>query len=233
MKAKDKDQKAVAGGLGAKRIVIVDDHPLMRFAVRMVLEREGFEVVAECHTGADCVQAVRMLKPDLVVLDLGIPKLDGFSVISRLRSAKLPVGILVLTTSDPRNYAMRCLQAGASGFLCKDDKLEELPGAVKAVLAGYSYFPRVVVDLLHENASATKASEEVTDLTSEIGGLTDREVTILGLLAKGMNNQEIAQTLMLSHKTVSTYKVRLMHKLSVPNMVALIKLAERNGIAIA
>jgi two-component system response regulator EvgA len=214
----------------AQRIVIVDDHPLMRMAVRVVLEREGYEVVAECHTGADCIQAVRNLKPDLVILDLGIPKLDGFSVISRLRNAKLPANILVLTSSDARNYGMRCLQAGASGFLCKDDKLDELAGAVKAVLSGYTYFPRIIVEQLAEHGITPKISHAETEAVSELAGLTDREMTILGLLAKGMNNQEIAETLMLSHKTVSTYKVRLMGKLNTPNMVALLKFAERNGI---
>jgi len=215
----------------AQRIVIVDDHPLMRMAVRVVLEREGYEVVAECHTGADGVQAVRNLKPDLVILDLGIPKLDGFSVISRLRNAKLAVSILVLTSSDARNYGMRCLQAGASGFLSKDDKLDELAGAVKAILAGYTYFPRIVVELLAEQGPSSKSIDVENESASELAGLTDREMTILGLLAKGMNNQEIAEVLMLSHKTVSTYKVRLMGKLNLPNMVALVKLAERNGIA--
>ncbi|MDS1138894.1 response regulator transcription factor [Pusillimonas sp. SM2304] len=215
----------------AQRIVIVDDHPLVRLAVRVVLEREGYEVVAECQTGADCLQAVRNLKPDLVILDLGIPKLDGFSVISRLRSAKLAVSILVLTSSDARNYGMRCLQAGASGFLCKDEKLDELADAVKAVLAGYTYFPRVVVDILAEQGLTSKAADPEKASASELASLTDREMTILGLLAKGMNNQEIAEVLMLSHKTVSTYKIRLMGKLNLPNMVALVKLAERNGIA--
>ncbi|MGV8400879.1 response regulator [Pseudomonas aeruginosa] len=211
------------------RIVIVDDHPLMRMAVRVVLERDGYEVVAECHSGADGVQAVRTHKPDLVVLDLAIPNLDGFSVIGRLRSTKLSTSILVLTSGDSRNYAMRCLQAGASGFVCKDDKLDELSGAVKAVLAGYSYFPRVVTDMLREGVQELPPKEEGP--ASELDGLTDREMTILGLLVKGMNNQEIGQTLMLSHKTVSTYKIRLMTKLNAPNMVELVKVAQRNGIA--
>jgi len=211
------------------RIVIVDDHPLMRMAVRVVMERDGYQVVAECHTGADGVQAVRSHKPDLVILDLAIPNLDGFAVIGRLRSAKLAVSILVLTSGDSRNYAMRCLQAGAAGFVCKDDKLDELSGAVKAVLAGYSYFPRVVTDMLRDNAQEIAPLEE--GAVSELDGLTNREMTILDLLVKGMNNQEIGRTLMLSHKTVSTYKVRLMSKLNAPNMVELIKLAERNGIA--
>ncbi|MBN3788030.1 response regulator transcription factor [Burkholderia sp. Ac-20353] len=212
------------------RIVIVDDHPLVRMAVRVILERDGYEVVAECRTGVDGVQAVRTLKPDLVVLDLVIPDLDGFSVMERLRGAKLDSSILVLTSGDTRNYAMRCLQAGASGFVSKDGGLDELSKAVKALLAGYSYFPRVVTDMLRENLQEV-ATNEGKGSAAGLDGLTDREITILGLLVKGMNNQEIAHTLMLSHKTVSTYKVRLMSKLNAPNMVELVKVAQRNGIA--
>ncbi|BBA45056.1 MULTISPECIES: response regulator transcription factor [Burkholderia] len=212
------------------RIVIVDDHPLIRMAVRMVLERDGHEVVAECRTGVDGVQAVRTLKPDLVVLDLVIPDLDGFSVMDRLRGAELDASILVLTSGDTRNYAMRCLQAGASGFVCKDDGLDEISKAVKALLAGYSYFPRAVTDMLRENQQEA-AANDCQSAGAELASLTDREITILGLLVKGMNNQEIGRTLMLSHKTVSTYKIRLMSKLNAPNMVELVKVAQRNGMA--
>lgn len=212
------------------RIVIVDDHPLMCMAVRLILERDGYKVVAECHTGADCIQAVRTLAPDLLILDLGIPKLDGFSVIDRLRNSNVKTSILILTSSDSSHYAFRCLQAGASGFVCKDDKLEELTRAVKAVLAGYSYFQKAVTDQLLENALLTSQQEKSVS-TSELSPLTDRELTVFGLLVKGMNNQEISQTLMLSHKTISTYKIRLMNKLNAPNMVELVKIAQRNGIA--
>ncbi|WP_321959433.1 response regulator transcription factor [Burkholderia cenocepacia] len=212
------------------RIVIVDDHPLIRMAVRMVLERDGHEVVAECRTGVDGVQAVRTLKPDLVVLDLVIPDLDGFSVMDRLRGAELDASILVLTSGDTRNYAMRCLQAGASGFVCKDDGLDGISKAVKALLAGYSYFPRSVTDMLRENLQEV-AANDCQGAGAELASLTDREITILGLLVKGMNNQEIGRTLMLSHKTISTYKIRLMSKLNAPNMVELVKVAQRNGMA--
>ncbi|AFQ50030.1 response regulator transcription factor [Burkholderia cepacia] len=214
------------------RIVVVDDHPLVRMAVRMVLERDGYEVIAECHSGVDGVQAVRTLEPDLVVLDLGIPDLDGFSVMERLRVAKVASRILVLTSGDTRSHAMRCLRAGASGFVSKNGGLNEVSEAVKAVLAGYSYFPRVVTDMLRENLQEV-ATHKGKGPAVELDGITDREMTILRLLVNGMNNQEIGRTLMLSHKTVSAYKVRLMSKLNAPNMVELLKVAQRNGIAIS
>ena len=156
------------------RIVIVDDHPLIRMAVRMVLERDGHEVVAECRTGVDGVQAVRTLKPDLVVLDLVIPDLDGFSVMDRLRGAELDASILVLTSGDTRNYAMRCLQAGASGFVCKDDGLDEISKAVKALLAGYSYFPRAVTDMLRETSRKRRRTTARAPVPNSLRSRTEK-----------------------------------------------------------
>lgn len=206
-------------------IVIVDDHPLIRLAVRMMLEKEGHLIVAEADNGADALQVVRKLLPDLIILDLSIPKLDGFAVISHLKSIGLSVKVLILTSGDSRNFAMRCLQAGAAGFICKDDNLDELVGAVKAVLSGYSYFPQDTVFMLRENAQA--ANQESTLISQ----LSDREITVLKLLAQGLGNQEIAKNLMISHKTVSTYKIRLQRKLNASNLVTLVDIAKRNGVA--
>lgn len=207
------------------RIIVVDDHPLIHLAVRLMLEKEGHEIVAECDSGTACIQAVREHQPDLLILDLSIPKMDGFAVIAHLKSAGLRVKVLILTSSDSRNFAMRCLQAGAAGFVCKDDNLDELVGAVRAVLSGYTYFPEDALIALQENAKA--ASEEQV----QVAALTDRELSVLRLLARGMGNQEIARDLLISHKTVSTYRVRLMQKLNVSNLVALVELAKRNGVA--
>ncbi|TKK14864.1 DNA-binding response regulator [Pseudomonas fluorescens] len=206
-------------------IVIVDDHPLMRMAVRVMLEQEGHSIVAEVDNGVDAVEVVRKLLPDLIVLDLSIPKMDGLSVIAHLKAIGISTRVLILTSGDTRNFAMRSLQAGAAGFVCKDDNLDELIGAVKAVLSGYSYFPANTIHQLRDNTQA--ASEE----SQLIAQLSDREITVLKLLARGMGNQAIADELMINHKTVSTYKVRLQRKLSVENLIALGDLAKRNGLA--
>lgn len=206
-------------------IVIVDDHPLIRLAVRMLLEKEGHTIIAEIDNGSDALEIVRKILPDLIILDLSIPNMDGLAVISYLKSIGLAVKVLVLTSGDSRNFAMRCLQAGAAGFICKNDNLDELVGAVKAVLSGYSYFPEDTIFMLRENVQA--ANQEST----LIAQLSDREITVLRLLAQGYGNQEIAETLVISHKTVSTYKVRLQRKLNAPNLVALVELAKRNGVA--
>ncbi|CAI8737340.1 putative Virulence factors positive transcription regulator BvgA [Pseudomonas sp. IT-P44] len=205
-------------------IVIVDDHPLMRMAVRVMLEGEGHTIMAEVDNGVDALEAIRKLLPDLIVLDLSIPKMDGLSVIAHLKAIGISTKVLILTSGDTSNFAVRSLQAGASGFVCKDDSLDELVGAVKAVLSGYSYFPADTIQMLRDNSQA--ASQE----SQKISQLSDREITVLKLLARGMGNQEIAEELLISHKTVSTYKVRLQRKLSAENLIALVELAKRNDL---
>ena len=205
-------------------IVIVDDHPLMRMAVRVMLEGEGHTIMAEVDNGVDALEAIRKLLPDLIVLDLSIPKMDGLSVIAHLKAIGISTKVLILTSGDTSNFAVRSLQAGASGFVCKDDSLDELVGAVKAVLSGYSYFPADTIQMLRDNSQA--ASQE----SQKISQLSDREITVLKLLARGMGNQDIAEELLISHKTVSTYKVRLQRKLSAENLIALVELAKRNDL---
>jgi len=206
------------------RIIVVDDHPLILLAVRTMLEKEGHEIVAECESGTECIQAVRDLAPDLLILDLSIPKLDGFAVISHLKASGIRVKTLVLTSSDARNFGARCLQAGASGYISKDDNLDELVSAVRAVLSGYTFFPESALVALQDIGQP--AGEEETPMAS----LTDRELSVLRLLVRGMGNQEIAADLLISHKTVSTYRIRLMRKLGVANLVALVELAKRHGV---
>ena len=125
------------------KVLIVDDHPVIRLAVRMLMERHGYEVVAETDNGVDALQLAREHMPDIVILDIGIPKLDGLEVICRLASTKQAVSfkVLVLTSQAPGHFSMRCMQAGAAGYVCKQQDLTELLSAIKAVLSGYSYFP--------------------------------------------------------------------------------------------
>lgn len=206
-------------------IAIVDDHPLIRLAVRIMLEQEGHTVLAEADNGIGALDIIRKLLPDLIILDLSIPKLDGFSVIAHLKTIGIASKVLVLTSGDSRNFAIRSLQAGAMGFVSKDDNLGELVGAVKTVLSGYTFFPQDTIHMLRENSEA--ANEE----SLQVSQLSDREITVLRLLAQGFGNQEIAATLMISHKTVSTYRVRLLRKLNVSSLVTMVELAKRNGIA--
>ncbi|RFQ12704.1 DNA-binding response regulator, partial [Pseudomonas sp. ATCC 13867] len=120
------------------KVLIVDDHPVIRMAMRVLLEKECHVVVGEADNGVDALSMVKDLVPDLVVLDIGIPRLDGLEVISRISAFDLPLKILVLTGQSASLFAMRCMQAGASGFVCKQGGLAELISAVSAVVAGYN-----------------------------------------------------------------------------------------------
>lgn len=204
------------------KVLIVDDHPVIRLAVRMLMERHGYDVVAETDNGVAALQLTRQHLPDIVVLDIGIPKLDGLEVIARMTTFSPGSKVLVLTSQAPGNFSMRCMQAGAAGYVCKQQELTELLSAIKAVLSGYSYFPN---QALH--ASRGKGGGSETDMVNR---LSAREMTVLQQLARGRSNKEIADSMFLSNKTVSTYKSRLLLKLNARSLVDLIELARRHGL---
>jgi two-component system response regulator EvgA len=210
-------------GLPMNKVLIVDDHPVIRLAVRMLMERHGYEVVAETDNGVDALQLAREHMPDIVILDIGIPKLDGLEVIARLASTTMPVKVLILTSQAPGHFSMRCMQSGAAGYVCKQQDLTELLSAIKAVLSGYSYFPNQALHAVR--TSLVSASE-----AEMLDRLSGREMMVLQQLAKGKTNKEIADGMFLSNKTVSTYKTRLLLKLNARSLVDLIELAQRNGL---
>ncbi|MFA7894963.1 response regulator [Pseudomonas putida] len=204
------------------KVLIVDDHPVIRLAVRMLMERHGYDVVAETDNGVSALQLTRQHLPDIVVLDIGIPKLDGLEVIGRMASSSPCSKVLVLTSQAPGNFSMRCMQAGAAGYVCKQQELTELLSAIKAVLSGYSYFPN---QALHASRGRSGGSE-----AEMVNRLSAREMTVLQQLARGRSNKEIADSMYLSNKTVSTYKSRLLLKLNARSLVDLIELAQRQGL---
>ncbi|MDF0731192.1 response regulator transcription factor [Pseudomonas entomophila] len=206
------------------KVLIVDDHPVIRLAVRMLMERHGYEVVAESDNGVDALQLMREYLPDIVVLDIGIPKLDGLEVIARMSAASPGSKVLVLTSQAPGHFSMRCMQAGAAGYVCKQQELTELLSAIKAVLSGYSYFPN---QALHKTRGSAGSGTE-TEMVERLSG---REMMVLQQLARGRTNKEIADSMFLSNKTVSTYKTRLLLKLNARSLVDLIELAQRHGLA--
>jgi len=202
-------------------IFIVDDHPVIRLAVRMLLENQNYKIVGESDNGVDAMQMIREAAPDLVILDISIPKLDGLEVLSRFQAMALPLKVLVLTAQSPALFAVRCMHSGAAGYVCKQEDLSELLSAIKAVLAGYNYFPSQAL-----NPPPTGSNQEL-ELFRQVN---DRELMVLQLFAQGRSNKEIAKGMFLSSKTVSTYKKRLMHKLQVSTLVDLIEIAKRNAL---
>ncbi|MCU1719456.1 response regulator transcription factor [Pseudomonas sp. 5P_3.1_Bac2] len=207
------------------QILIADDHAVVRMAVRMLLENAGHQVVGEADCGVDVIGLVRNLKPQLIILDIDLPKLDGFAVLQRLCDAEDAPKVLVFSGMAADQYAVRCSRAGASGFVSKDDDLDGLLTAVKIILAGYTLFPTIQ---LSQSTSSVPTHSSVEQ--DAIKHLSSREITVLRHLARGQRVRDIAKTLLLSEKTISTYKSRLITKLQVSNLAELIEIAKRNSI---
>ncbi len=206
------------------KVLIVDDHPVIRLAVRMLMERHSYEVVAETDNGVDALQLAREHMPDIVILDIGIPKLDGLEVICRLSSTKQahPFKVLVLTSQAPGHFSMRCMQAGAAGYVCKQQDLTELLSAVKAVLCGYSYFPNQALN----SVRSTMGNASEADMVERLSG---REMMVLQQLARGKTNKEIAESLVLSPRTVAHHVSSALHKLGVNSRTDLSRVARNEG----
>lgn len=205
------------------RIVIAEEQPLTRHAIRNLLEQEGHEVVEEAADGMDALHRALELKPDILILALRLKRLGGLEVIKRLRQHGADTRVLVLTAQDSGHFISMCLQEGAAGFVSKTDDLGDLVQAVEAVGRGRTFFPSSVLEFTGTDP-ATQAAD------AQIQTLSPREMTVLNYLAAGRSNREIAQALILSDRTVSTYKIRLMRKLNVSSLIELAEVAKRHNV---
>ncbi|OPA89756.1 DNA-binding response regulator [Pseudomonas fluorescens] len=203
--------------------LIADDHPFIRSTVKFLLKQEGFITIYEAANGADAMQTAREKRPDLMILDLGMPKLGGLEVIGRINALGLPCKILVLTGFSAEHFSARCLRAGASGYVGKAADLGDLQKAIKAVMSGYSCFPSLP-------SSSVRRDDLQSTEEDLVHSLSDRELAVLQMLALGLGNNEIAERMLLSHKTISTYKTRLKEKLNIDSVVHMAKFAQRNGL---
>ena len=205
------------------KVLIADDHSLIRSAMKVLMESQGYEVVAEAANGTDTVQLARLHNVDLIVLDITMPGLDGLEVINRIRASGLDTRILVLTSQSPLFYSQRCMKAGAAGFITKSQDLTELLRAVKVIMDGYTFFPYLAASSVR-NSDASMSDVEL------IQHLSARELYILQQLARGLSNKKIAEDMILSSKTISTYKARLIEKLNIKSVVYLADFAKRNEL---
>ncbi|MFB2668643.1 response regulator [Shewanella xiamenensis] len=205
-----------------KRILLVDDHPVVVLALKIILEQHGFEVVSTTDNGVDALKLVKDLAPDAVILDIGIPQLDGLEVIERSKKLPAPPLILVLTAQPSDYFVTRCIQAGASGYVSKQKDMTEVIHALRAILSGHSYFPIINNGNIYDHSNSNE-SELIRKLST-------REMAVLQQLAMGLSNKEIADRMLLSNKTISTYKTRLLEKLNANNLVDLIEITKRNNI---
>jgi DNA-binding NarL/FixJ family response regulator len=212
------------------RVLLVDDQALVRSGFRMILEaREDMEVVGEAEDGAEAVELTRALEPDVVLMDVRMPGVDGVEATRRLAVAGTKARILILTTFDLDEYVYDALRAGASGFLLKDVQPAQLVDAIRVVARGEALLaPSVTRRLLDRFAASLPSGEERAPARLE--SLTARELEILRLLADGLSNAEIAERLFLGETTVKSHVSSILRKLRVRDRVQAVVLAYQAGL---
>jgi len=209
------------------RVLLADDHAVLREGLRMLLSgRPDLEVVGEATNGEEAVQQAEALQPDIVLLDLSMPALNGIEATRRIRTSLHESRVLVLTVHDSEEYVYQALKAGASGYVLKQAAATEIVTAIQTIYGGDYYLsPRIsraVID--------TYLTQERRP-TSQIDLLSSREREVLALIAEGVPSREIADKLCISPKTVENHRTNIMKKLEVHNRVGLVRAAVRLGLA--
>ena len=213
-------------------VLLVDDQPLLRTGFRMILSAEtDLRVVGEAGDGASAVELARRLRPDVVLMDIRMPGMDGIQATRALAGPGVedPVKVLILTTFGLDEYVIESLRAGASGFLLKDAPPEDLVEAIRIVAAGEALLaPSVTRRLLDRVASRLPPANE--DTIPALSQLTERELEVLKLMARGLSNAEIAEKLVVSETTVKTHVSRVLAKLDLRDRVQAVILAYETGL---
>ncbi|MEV5706400.1 response regulator transcription factor [Actinoallomurus sp. NPDC052274] len=211
------------------RVLLVDDEPMVRAFLRTILgSAEDIEVVAEAHDGAAGLEAVRRHRPDVVLMDLRMPGMDGLTAIERVNELADPPNVVVLTTFDADPYVLRALRAGATGFLVKSTPPEELIGLVRAAAQGHTVLsPAAARRLIAVSTDGLSARERAREL---VGSLTEREAQVLAGLGEGLSNAQIAARLFLSEATIKGYVSRTLDKLGCVNRTQAGLLAHDAGL---
>ena len=209
------------------RVVLADDHAIVRRGLRGLLEASGVTVVAEAADGLEAIRLCETFSPDLVILDIAMPKLSGIEVAARVKKHATPPGIIILRVHGDESYIMRALAAGANAYLLKSATDEDLLPAVRAVSAGKPFFSPAVTAVLVEDYVRRLQHRGLTD---SYHLLTDREKEVLQLLAEGRSNKEAATLLDLGVSTVETHRANLMQKLNLHNTAEIVLYAVRKGV---
>lgn len=214
----------------AVRVVVVDDQELVRTGFAMILERAGMTVVGQAADGVEAVELARSTRPDVVLMDVRMPRLDGIEATRQLVAELPAVKVLALTTFDLDEYVYAAVRAGASGFLLKDVSPDSLVHAVRAIARGDTMLAPSLTRRLLERFAAAPLPGGVPEI---LGELSERELEVLRLVARGLSNTAIGSELFLSEATVKTYVSRLLGKLGLRDRVQLAVLAYESGLVAA
>jgi two-component system response regulator NreC len=208
----------------ATRLLLVDDHKVVRSGLRMLLDNEAdLTIVGEAGTGREALQLVEELRPDLVLIDIGLPDISGIDVTHQIKQRWPRVAVVALTIHEDEEYFFKMLQAGVNGYVPKRAAPEELLTAVRTANEGGVYLYPSLAKLLVKDYLAGERPDQ-------LDGLTEREQEILAHLAEGASNEVIAETLNISQKTVSRHRENIMRKLNLHSRADLVKYAIRKGI---
>jgi DNA-binding NarL/FixJ family response regulator len=209
------------------RVLLADDHGIVRRGLRGLVEEAGLAVVAEAADGLEAIRLTEEHRPDLLIVDIGMPRLNGIEVTARSQKLERPPGVLILSMHADESYIIRALSVGARAYLLKDATDEDLLPALRAVAAGKHFFSPAVASVLVEDYVRTLQKRGLTD---SYHLLTDREKEVLHLLAEGRSNKEVATQLDVGLSTVETHRANLMQKLNLHNTAEIVLYAVRKGL---
>ncbi|MEW6027928.1 MAG: response regulator [Chloroflexota bacterium] len=210
------------------RLLLVDDHAVVRSGLKMLLAGEAdVEIVGEAGSGSEAVTRAGSARPDVVLMDIGLPDMSGIEAARQIKSSHPGVAIVALTIHEDEEYFFKMLEAGASGYVPKRAAPEELLTAIRAAAAGEVYLYPSLAKLLVKDYLT---QEREAETKSTLDGLTEREQEVLSLLAEGATNDEIAAALVISPKTVERHRENIMRKLNLHSRVELVRYAIRKGI---
>ena len=206
------------------RILIADDHALFRDGLRSLLGTQGHEVIAEARNGREAIDLTKKLTPDLVLMDISMPEMDGLTATRTLTAEMPDVKVLILSVHSNKEYIFRIIQAGAHGYVSKEAKPEELLRAIESVYSGEPFFSEDIARAaLNQFVTRGGQKEPFNDLTS-------RERQVLVLIAEGQSNKQIAHQLGIGVRTIETHRERIMRRLDIHSVAGLTKYAIANGL---